>query len=48
MEYKLVAKGAFEKTETFEKRLNAMAAQGWRVITNMSQGAYLLLGKGKI
>ncbi len=47
MQYKLVTKGAFEKPEKFEKRLNELAAQGWRVITSMTQGAYLVLGKEK-
>lgn len=47
MEYKLVSKGAFENIEKFEKRLNGMAVQGWRVITNMTQGAYLILEKKK-
>ena len=47
MQYKLVRKGPFEKNETFERRLNEMAAQGWRVITNMSQGAFLVMGKEK-
>lgn len=47
MQYKLISKGPFEKTEKFEKRLNDMSAQGWRVITNMSQGAFLVLGKDK-
>lgn len=47
MEYKLISKGPFEKAEKFEKRLNSMAAQGWRVITNMSQGAFLVMGKEK-
>ncbi|MFT6871097.1 MAG: hypothetical protein ACJAVN_000094 [Roseivirga sp.] len=47
MEYKLITKGPFEKAEKFEKRLNVMAAQGWRVITSMTQGAYLVLGKDK-
>ena len=45
MQYKLIQKGPFEKAEKFERRLNEMAAQGWRVITNMSQGAYLVMGK---
>ena len=47
MEYKLSTKGPFEKAEKFEKRLNGMASQGWRVITSMTQGAYLVLGKDK-
>lgn len=47
MKYKLIAKGPFEKAEKFEARLNQMAMEGWRVITNMSQGAYLVLGKEK-
>ncbi|MFY0592669.1 hypothetical protein [Roseivirga sp.] len=47
MEYKLIAKGGFESTAKFEKRLNALSAQGWRVITSMTQGAFLVLGKEK-
>ncbi len=47
MQYKLVNKGPFEKVEKFEKRLNELSAQGWRVITSMTQGAYLVLGKEK-
>lgn len=47
MKYKLVQKGPFEKAEKFENRLNQLAMEGWRVITNMSQGAYLVLGKEK-
>ena len=47
MQYKLISKGPFEKPEKFEKRLNEMAMSGWRVITSMTQGAYLVLGKDK-
>jgi len=47
MQYQLIVKGPFEKTEKFEKRLNEMSAQGWRVITSMTQGAYLVMGKEK-
>lgn len=47
MQYKLITKGPFEKVEKFERRLNELSAQGWRVITNMSQGAHLVLGKEK-
>ncbi len=47
MQYKLITKGPFEKVEKFEIRLNELSLQGWRVITNMSQGAYLVLGKEK-
>jgi len=47
MEYKIFKQKAFESSEKTEKRLNEMAMQGWRVITSMSQGAYLVLGKGK-
>lgn len=38
---------AFEKKEAFEERLNSLAREGWRVITSMSSGAYLVLGKEK-
>ena len=47
MQYKLISKGPFEKPEKFEKRLNEMAMSGWRVITSMTQEAYLVLGKDK-
>ncbi len=47
MQYKLISKGPFEKPEKFERRLNEMASQGWRVITSMTQGAYLVMGKDK-
>jgi len=47
MKYKLISKGPFEKAEKFEARLNQMAMEGWRVVTSMSQGAYLVLGKEK-
>lgn len=45
MQYKLFGQGPFEKAEKFEKRLNEMAAKGWRVITN--HGTHLVLGKEK-
>ncbi|WP_323756715.1 hypothetical protein [Roseivirga sp.] len=47
MEYKIIYKGAFEKMESFEKKLNAMATSGWRVVTSYSNGAYLILGRSK-
>ena len=47
MEYKIVHKKAFEKTETFEKRLNKMAIEGWRVITSFTNEGYLVMGKEK-
>ncbi len=47
MEYKLLHKGPFEKIDTFQKRLNALSANGWRVITSFAGGAYLVLGKEK-
>lgn len=47
MEYKIFKPKAFESSDKVETRLNEMALQGWRVITNMNQGGYLVLGKGK-
>jgi hypothetical protein len=47
MEYKIIHKKAFEKVEAFEKRLNAMAAQGWRVITSFTSDGLLVMGKEK-
>ena len=47
MQYKLIKKGPFEKQEKFEKRLNEMAMSGWRVVTNMQGGEYLVLCKDK-
>jgi len=47
MEYKLISRSPFEKTQKFEKRLNDMASQGWRVITSMTQGSFLVMGKEK-
>lgn len=32
--YKLVSKGVFERTAKFEEKLNALAAQGWRIISS--------------
>lgn len=47
MEYKIIYKGGFEKIESFEKKLNAMATSGWRVVTSYSNGAYLIMGRSK-
>lgn len=47
MEYKIIHKGAFEKIESFEKKLNGMSSSGWRVITSYSGGAYLIMGRSK-
>lgn len=47
MQYKLIHKGPFEKVIKFEKKLNERSVQGWRVITSMSQGEFLVLGKDK-
>lgn len=47
MEYKIINKKAFEKIETFEKRLNTLAAQGWRVITSFTSEGHLVIGKEK-
>lgn len=47
MQYKLIHKGPFEKVIKFEKKLNELSAQGWRVITSMTQGEFLVLGKDK-
>lgn len=47
MEYKVINQKAFEKIESFEKRLNTMAAQGWQVITSYNHGTYLILGRKK-
>lgn len=47
MQYKLIQKGPFEKKEKFEQKLNSLALEGWRVITSMSNGEYLVLGKEK-
>jgi Domain of unknown function (DUF4177) len=47
MEYKIINKKAFEKSDTFEKRLNSMAMQGWRVITSFTSDGHLIMGKEK-
>mgnify|MGYP000654317509 CR=1 FL=1 len=47
MEYKIVNKKTFEKKEAFEKRLNAMAAQGWRVVTSFTSDGHLVMSKEK-
>lgn len=47
MQYKIFRQKAFDTPEKIEKRLNELAMQGWRVITSMSHGSYLVLGKGK-
>lgn len=47
MEYKIIQKGAFKKIEAFEKELNSLSAQGWRIVTSYSQGVYLILGRSK-
>ncbi|WP_157608580.1 hypothetical protein [Roseivirga seohaensis] len=47
MEYKIIHKGPFEKIESFEKKLNALATSGWRIVTSYSGGAYLILGRSK-
>ena len=47
MEYQIIHKGPFEKIETFVKRLNSLAASGWRVKTSMQGGAYLILERSK-
>ena len=47
MQYKVVSKGAFESVEKFEQKLNKLAMEGWRVITNFSSGVYLIMGKEK-
>ena len=45
MEYKLLTKGPFENLKKFEKRINELAVRGWRVITTLSSGHVLVLGK---
>ena len=47
MHYKIIQKGPFEKLDKFEKRLNEMAMSGWRVVTSMNHGTYLILSKDK-
>lgn len=47
MTYKILTKGPFENIQKFEQRLNQMSMEGWRVITSMSSGMYLVLGKEK-
>ncbi len=47
MQYKIINQKAFEKIEKFEERLNHLSREGWRVITSMQSGAYLILGKEK-
>lgn len=46
MEYKIVTRGPFEKTEKFEIRLNELAMSGWRVITSHGDLS-LVMGKAK-
>lgn len=46
MQYKIIQKGAFEKIEKFQDRLNQLALEGWRVVTIMSD-IYVILGKEK-
>lgn len=47
MEYKIFKMKAFDNSEKIEKRLNELSMQGWRVVTSMHQGSYLVLSKGK-
>jgi hypothetical protein len=32
--YKLITKGVFERAVKFEEKLNALASQGWRVVSS--------------
>lgn len=47
MEYKIFKMKAFDSAEKIEKRLNEMSMKGWRVVTSMNHGTYLVLSKGK-
>ncbi len=41
--YKFLKKGSFEKIDKFEKRVNDMAAQGWKVKSFTNYGADLII-----
>ncbi|GAB5523822.1 MAG: hypothetical protein Roseis2KO_16940 [Roseivirga sp.] len=47
MEYKIFRMKAFDNPEKIEKRLNDLSMQGWRVVTSMNHGTYLVMAKGK-